>query len=113
MRTMRHRVPVLAAASAAVLLATTGSAQAATGTITFEDTRENIVKPVDGTCYSTQNVNTVGQRKVTNNTDHKLKVFVIAACEDGREAAVLEPGESYYASHTWWPVIAIRRVQIV
>ncbi|MFH7595594.1 hypothetical protein WDV06_10900 [Streptomyces racemochromogenes] len=111
MRHLRRSVPVLAGLSAAALLAGGGVAQAATGTIEYYGTK--ITNPVDGQCYNTMNASNVGQREVVNHTDRKLKVFLVAECAEGREAQVLEPGQTYHASSTWFPVVSVRRVQIV
>ncbi|MBT2526883.1 hypothetical protein J7E91_15975 [Streptomyces sp. ISL-99] len=84
MRNLRPRVPVLAAVPTAVLLATTGSAQAATGAVEFWGKGENITNPVDGKCYTTQNVNSIGQRDVVNNTNRRLKVFITGRLPGGQ-----------------------------
>ncbi|MFE7313174.1 hypothetical protein ACFU7T_08695 [Streptomyces sp. NPDC057555] len=113
MRRVLRRAPLLTALAATALFAGAGVAQATTGTIEFYDKGENITNPVDGTCYSVMNVNTMGQRDVINHTDRKVRVFLTAGCSDLRQSSVLEPGESFHASSTWFPIIAARSVQLV
>ncbi|MBT2526884.1 hypothetical protein J7E91_15980 [Streptomyces sp. ISL-99] len=114
MRKMRHHASVLAALSAAALLAGTGAAQAATGVIDVHGHQGegNITNPKDGQCYNVSDGYNGGRLLVTNKTDRKVKVFVGTDCQ-GTVAAVVEPGKTYRASESWGPLFYIRSVQAV
>ncbi|MFI0976443.1 hypothetical protein ACH4SP_05390 [Streptomyces sp. NPDC021093] len=104
-----YRATALAAAAVLSALALPGTAQAATGTITYSGHREGtITNPQDGVCINLPKKSeeaSFGAGWVTNNTDKTIRVYYFSDCRegDGATAKVLKPGGKAEPGG-WYPI---------
>jgi hypothetical protein len=108
--TIKRGLPVVAAMSAAALLALSGTAQAATGTATFAHADITLTNPVNGTCYNLLDSHGWGAEGIQNNTDTTATVYQTSDCS-GAAWATPGPGQWYGLGYTWFPVAHIGSVK--
>ncbi|MEU3372868.1 hypothetical protein ACFYM2_32980 [Streptomyces sp. NPDC006711] len=112
-----YRATTLAAAAVLSALALPGTAQAATGTITYSGHRSGtITNPQDGTCINLpqQGDDVYPAAWITNNTNKTIQVYYYSDCRtgDGAAAKVLKPGEQA-GPGGWYPLAGYFSVKAV